>query len=87
MLNLDETIRFIETMKMGGSGDMNMGSNTGMTSMGSNSTMASKGSMDMGSGGDKMPMPMIMWMMHMTFYQSNEFCVLIKGFNSNGSHS
>ena len=38
--------------------------------------------------GDKMPMPMpmIMYMMHMTFYQSNEFCILFKGFNSNGSN-
>ena len=44
-------------------------------------------SMDMNSDNNaSMPMPMPMYMMHMTFYISNEFTVLIKGFDSNGSN-
>ena len=47
-------------------------------------------SMDMKSGNNAsmpMPMPMPMYMMHMTFYMSNEFTLLIKGFDSNGSNA
>ena len=62
---------------------MTMGGN----SMSSSMNMGAGGSsMDM--GGDKsMPgMMMPMYMMHMTFYQSNELTILFKGINSNGSN-